>query len=436
MRPYRPHGAALDLFYCRDEEIVLSGPAGTGKSRGCLEKLHFCAENWPGMRGLIVRKTRVSLTEAALVTWEDKVVPVGHKMLDGAQRGQRRSYRYPNGSEIVVGGLDKAGKIMSTEFDMVYVQEAIELFENDWESLTTRLRNGVMPFQQLIADTNPDAPYHWLKQRSDKGLTRMLESRHEDNPTLWDPDAGRWTDEGAIYIARLDRLTGPRLPRLRHGRWVAAEGVVYDGWDRALHLVDRFEIPKEWRRLRVVDFGYTNPFVCQWWAIDPDGRMFLYREVYRTQRLVRDHAREIVRLSEGERIEATVADHDAEDRATLAAEGVETLPAFKLISPGIQGVQTRLKAAGDGKPRLYVLRDSLVERDEELAARPGTPWCTEQEFDGYIWPKGQDGKALKEEPVDLNNHGMDGMRYIVSYVDNLGGGWANDPGLREWLAKR
>ena len=43
----------------------------------------------------------------------------------------RQAYHYPNGSEVVVGGLDKPSKVMSTEYDLVYVQEAIELFEND-----------------------------------------------------------------------------------------------------------------------------------------------------------------------------------------------------------------------------------------------------------------------------------------------------------------
>jgi phage terminase large subunit len=74
-RPYQPFGAALQLLLCRDPEVLISGPAGTGKSRACLEKLHLCAEKYPGMRGLIVRKSRESLTEAALFTFENKVVP-------------------------------------------------------------------------------------------------------------------------------------------------------------------------------------------------------------------------------------------------------------------------------------------------------------------------------------------------------------------------
>lgn len=417
-RPYRPYGAAEQVLYCKAPEVVLSGPAGTGKSRANLEKLHLCAEKYPGMRALILRKTRESLSESALVTFEDKVVPAGHAILTNVQRRFRQSYRYANGSEIIVCGLDKPGKVMSTEFDMAYIQEAIECFEDDWEKVTTRLRNGVMPYQQLLADTNPEGPKHWLKQRCERGQCVMLESRHEDNPTLWSMRSGDWTPAGRSYMSILDALTGARKPRLRYGRWVQAEGAVYDAWDRNVHLV-RMEIPAAWRRFRSVDFGYTNPFVCQWWAMDPDGRLYLYRELYRTKRLVKEHAAEIRTLSEGERIEVTVADHDAEDRATLDAEGIPTLPAYKLISPGIQAVQQRLQKAGDGKPRLFVLDNALVAQDEDLLTAK-KPTSTEQEFDGYVWPKGQDGKAVKEVPVDDCNHGMDAMRYLVAYADNLG----------------
>jgi hypothetical protein len=237
MRPYQPFGAALALMNCRAPEVVIAGPAGTGKSRAVLEKLHICAQNYPGMRGLIVRKTRESLTESALVTFEEKVLPEGSSIALGPQRRLRQAYHYPNGSEIVIGGMDKPSKVMSTEFDFIYPQEAIELSEHDWESLTTRLRNGVMPYQQIVGDTNPDAPTHWLKRRADRGATVFLESRHEDNPVLWDGRRADWTDIGSVYIEKLDALTGARKPRLRFGKWVQAEGVVYEGWDRAIHLI-------------------------------------------------------------------------------------------------------------------------------------------------------------------------------------------------------
>ena len=166
--------------------------------------------------------------------------------------------------------------------------------------------------------------------------------------------------------------------------------------------------------------GYTNPFVCLWLAVDPDGRLFLYRQIYRTQRIVSEHAADIHRLTGAERIEATVADHDAEDRATLANCGIPTIPAYKAVERGIQAVAARLKPAGDGKPRLFVFKGSLAERDETLAEAK-KPTGIDDEWDGYVWPKGQDGKPLKEEPVKENDHALDALRYGVAYLDDLAG---------------
>jgi phage terminase large subunit len=413
-RHYKAHGAAAELWRDRSPEVMLSGPAGTGKSRANLEKLHACLLRWPGARALIVRKTRESLSETALVTFEAKVLPEGSPIKEGAQRRVRQVYSYPNGSTIVVGGMDKATKIMSTEYDLIYAQEAIELTENDWESLTTRLRNGVIPFQQIIGDTNPDAPTHWLKRRADSGAVRMLESRHEDNPALW--TGSDWTDAGRKYIAKLDALTGVRKLRLRHGKWAAAEGMVYSEWDRSVHLIDRFPIPDDWQRVRSIDFGYTNPFVCQWWAVDPDKRVYLYREYYQTQRIVADHAKEIERLSGNERYIMTVADHDAGDRATLRSVGIYTKAAKKAVKTGIEAVQSRLRMQPDGKARLFVMRDCLVHRDADLVEAK-KPIGLAEEIDGYVWATGTDNRAAKEEPVKLNDHAMDAARYAVMAID-------------------
>ncbi len=418
-RLYKPRGAALEAWKSRDPQVVLSGPAGTGKSRAVLEKLYHCALKYPGMRALMVRKTRESMTESTLVTWEEKVLPANSPVAANTQRRMRQSYHFPNGSEIVVGGIDKPGKIMSTEYDMIYVQEAIELTEDDLESLTTRLRNGVMPYQQLIGDTNPDVPHHWLYQRSLSGLTRLLESRHEDNPRLWDAAKGEWTAEGRAYIATLDALTGTRKARLRHGLWVAAEGIVYEEYDPAIHLIDRFEIPRDWLRYWVIDFGYRHPFVWQAWAQDPDGDLYRYREIYMTGRIVRDHAKAIEEATEHDpRPIAVITDHDAEDRATIEdALGVSTDAAYKSVSPGIQAVKVRLRPDERGRPRMYYLRDSLVERDPALV-KAKKPTCTEEEYGSYVWNTAQ-GRTKGEEPMKIGDDGMDCTRYMVCYADDV-----------------
>lgn len=405
------------LWETRDFEAIVSGPAETGKTYGSLLYVDHLLRTYPGAQGVMLRKTYAALGGAAVLTYKRIVATQGAVKTFGGEKPEW--FDYPNGSRLWVIGLDNPGKVLSSERDLIYVNQAEELSLEDWETLTTRCtgRGSVMPFTRLIGDCNPGSPTHWIRQRETEGKLLLLESRHEDNPALFD-ERGQMTEQGRRTLAVLDNLSGVRKDRLRFGRWVQAEGAVYEAWDTAVHLKDALpEGAKDWRRIRSIDFGYTNPFVCQWWAIDPDGRMWLYREIYRTQRTVRDHARDIRRLSEGERIEATVADHDAEDRATLAQEGIPTQPAFKLISPGIQAVQERLKKA-PFRPRFFILRGALVEADETLTAAR-KPISTAQEMEVYIWPKGQDGKAIKEVPVDANNHGMDAARYAVAYVDGL-----------------
>jgi phage terminase large subunit len=429
---YTPRGAAKELFARRDPELLICGPSGTGKSRAGLEKLHTMALLTPEMRGLIVRKTRESLGTSALVTWRKQVakeaINAGIVNFYGGSAEEPAQYRYrDNGSVVAIAGLDKASKVMSTEWDVVFVQEATELTKDDWESLTTRLRNGRTSFQQLIADCNPDAPTHWLKKRCDEGTTVLLESRHEDNPLYFDDD-GNMTPAGIDYIrGKLDKLTGVRYLRLRKGIWAAAEGMIFEDWDPAIHLIDRFEIPEAWPRYWVVDFGFTHSFVLQRWAIDPDGRAYLYAEQHMTRMLVEDHAAETLRLVTDEQGHWTephprsvICDHDAEDRATLERHlGLSTIPAVKGVADGIQAVGARLKRAGDGKPRLFVLRDSLARRDPELVSAGKPTWLAE-EISGYVWAEPRATGTVvsaKERPHKVDDDACDCCRYLCAELD-------------------
>lgn len=416
---YHYRGANARIIASQEPEVMLEGPAGTGKSVAILHKIHKCARKYPGMRALIVRQSRESLTQSTLVSFESNVLSPAwyQRIAAGCQRRVRQSYTYPKGSEIVVGGLDKPSKVMSTEYDIIYVNEARETTEDAYEQLTSRLRNGVMPYQQIIGDTNPDAPSHWIKSRADAGRMQLWPTRHEDNPRYH--DGKDWTVEGRRYLDRLERLTGVRYLRLRKGQWVGVEGQVYDEWDEAVHVVAPFDPPSDWPRYRAIDFGYTNPFVCQWWTTDPDGRAYLYRELYSTGRIVADWAIDIERHSAGERIEWTVADHDREDRETLHAAGLWTIAATKDVQPGIEAVQKRLRKQPDGKPRLYIMKGCTVSRDPRLIEAK-KPASTAEEIGGYIWAPTLANRAPKEEPLKINDHGMDALRYMIAELDGLG----------------
>src|SRR5579859_982849 len=156
---YPPRGAAYDLFSCRDGEVCLDGPAGSGKTLAILQKIHIALLKYPGAKALMLRKTHASLTSSVLDTYEKKVKhPLDRVKFYGGSAKEPPQFRYPNGSRLVVGGMDKPEKVLSTEYDIITFHEAIESTITDIETLTTRLRNGVMPYQQLIMDTNPGPP--------------------------------------------------------------------------------------------------------------------------------------------------------------------------------------------------------------------------------------------------------------------------------------
>lgn len=420
-RPYQAFGAAEQLLYAREMIVGLDGPAGTGKSRGALEKLHILMQRYPGARGLILRKTRASLTESALVTWESKVVPGDHPMFSsGGQRKLRQNYLYPNGSEIIIGGLDKPEKIMSTEFDVIYVQEMTECTEDDIEKALTRLRNGVIPYQQLIFDCNPQMPSHWIKQRAKRDL-RLIPSRHEDNPELWDRAQGCWTARGEQYLAVLDALTGVRKDRLRYGRWVMAEGMVFEAWDPVRHVIDTLPFGvAEFRTVAAsVDWGFTNPGVIEVWGEDGDGRLYLLHEVYQTHKTIDWWVERAKQARDQYGVRTFVCDpSEPAYISQFNAAGLRAVGANNAVAPGIQTVQQRLPVTADGRPRLFVLRTALAERD---AARDEQkcPCGLLEEIEGYVWDTSSNRKR-GEEPVKHDDHSMDALRYACVYFERSG----------------
>lgn len=242
--PLHFRGAARELLRRRDPELLLAGPSGTGKTVACCWKLHLAMAKYPGARALMARKTGTALAASAVVTYREQVLGVDAAGFGvtyfGGSRQRPPAFEYPNGSAIVLGSFDDPEKIKSSEFDLIYLNEATELSPEDWEMASGRLRHGVMPYQQLIADCNPAGPAHWLKRRCDQGRTVMLISVHEDNPRYYDAAAGSWTADGLAYLARLDRLTGVRYRRLRLGEWCAdVEGALW-----ALETVDEHRRPR------------------------------------------------------------------------------------------------------------------------------------------------------------------------------------------------
>lgn len=313
-RPYCPVGPHRELLTCRDPEVIIAGGVGTGKSRTTLEKIHACCEKYTGCRVFIGRQTRESLTNTTLVTYEEWVVPVGHAVLEGARRENRTSYKYANGSEIVLGGFDDPQKLMSSEYDLIYVPECKEIEESSWYKASTRLRNFRMPYQQMLGDTNPDHPQHWILQRVNRGDARLITTKLEDNPRYYDVKTGEWTPEGQAYVERVDKLTGYEYQRLRLGLWVAAEGARFPQLTVERHsfkFADVFPmgIYPGAKIILGLDYGLRAPYCALWTLIDHDGHFWVYREDYQAGLTSDLQAKRVVEMTmNNEKIHTVFAD--------------------------------------------------------------------------------------------------------------------------------
>lgn len=395
---YCPYGGARSLWSTKAREVLYDGPAGTGKTRAAVEKAVLQAMKYPNARILFVRKTRASLTESVLVTLETHVVP-DQPWTRGQKRSHRQAYELPNGSTIVCGGLDNVDRIMSTEYDAIYLFEATEATLDDWEKLLTRLRNGIMPYQQAIADCNPSHPKHWLKARADSGAMKRIMSRHEDNPKVT-----------RDYLDTLARLTGHRRSRLFEGKWVAAEGLIYDMWDEAVFVKPKPEYMVPTRAIIGIDEGYTNPCSKHLYLIDGDGRMHVAREDYRTGQLEADVVATVQTWCQefSDILETIVVDPSAAKLiASLQDKGLPVTAANNSCYDGIKAAQERLTVPDDGKPRCTV-----------------DPSCTSfiDEIGGYAWKENRDG-SHEDKPVKQNDHSMDEWRYVCMYLAEADGAY-------------
>lgn len=497
IREFRPYGAGYDLFWdCRDPEVLLEGPAGCGKTRTLLELVYALCTYYPGIRVLFLRNVKASLAESILPCWEGEVLWPGHPLLHDSQVSMenRRSYTFPfarnvgdgtfhpkdegvsyeGQSHIVLGGLDKSQveKTFSAQYDVICVFEAFEVSLDAWEKLFRANRNWRMPWQMMVADTNPGHANHWLNRRADqdmvvpkelaevvkvrpgqKQMTRLC-AKHKDNPVYWDRKAKTWTDKGAGYMQKLHSLSGARKERLLYGKWVTEEGLVFEDWHRGTHVIHG-HLKREhgthrlyvqgWKEpvvltwfLAGIDWGFhPNPGVVQVWGMDQEDRRFLVAEIYRTQRQLDWWAQKVEELHEEFSFHAILCDGsrpeniDALNQRLGKARGRDTHGLARapersynrdgFWQTGIDHIRFGLKDPMDGFVRLYVLSGCLREGMDKDLEESHRPLCFAQEMDEYRYLKAEDGKPLKEkEDPTCDAHAIDAARYVWTF------GWGRD----------
>jgi hypothetical protein len=71
--------------------------------------------------------------------------------------------------------------------------------------------------------------------------------------------------------------------RLLEGVWDLFEGQVFPELSQRTHGCDPFAVPPEWEKFMAFDWGYSKPCSVGWYAVDLNGVLYRYRELYTCQ---------------------------------------------------------------------------------------------------------------------------------------------------------
>jgi phage terminase large subunit len=431
---YRAYGAATKLIRAEDFEVLIEGPAGTGKTRAVLEKAFMMAELHAGCRIAFLRKERKRLTDTVLVTWERDVLPKNHEARGGPSTEGRHSYNFPNGSQIVLLGLDEPEKTFSGEYDMVCLFEAAEGTLDQWMKLIRCMRSGKMPYQQMIADTNPSHAGHWLNVRAKTDKMVRLKSVLEDNPKYGE-------EMYQQYVRNLySNMSGYVYQRMCRGEWVSAEGMIWENFDLAQHEIegqliknrggswdlyvpgwdDSFELGWFFASM---DFGYKAPGTMLVWGVDLGKRAFCVEEIYRTKQNKdwwADRCNTARRKWDILRFVCDGSEPDTIDmfnrRMGKASDGCWIAEGTKKRAREFEAYASMVREKLDDGS-LYFLKDRLIHKDPWLV-REQMIHSTTQEIPGYVYAEEKDGSRIREEPdPTIPDHGADALIYGMSWLE-------------------
>ena len=383
--------------------LLYSGAFAAAKSRALCWKL-FVRASRKGAVEFLCRKTLVSLKKSTLKTLLEPDGDLPPVLEPGTYTHNKSEgiIRINGGGQIMYFGLDDPNKLGSVNGTGCAIDELVDLTLDDYIMLNGRVRMTVPSLtRQLYGACNPGPPSHWAALRW--GLTpggtllddthRVIESSTFDNHFLM--------EKAPDYVDSLRKMTGVAYERYVLGKWVGSDGLVYDKWDRRVH-VQRLDF--EPRSVGyAVDPGYTDPFAMLEILTDGDGRMHVSREWYERGKT---HDQGINALLGMRRDPSDVVVVDSAEPALIEAmqqRAIHAIPARKgpdSITAGVSKVQARLADPGDGRPRLTV-----------------DPSCTNliAEFETYEWAKNLSG--FKDKPKDENNHALDALRYYAQHID-------------------
>lgn len=349
------------------------GARGGGKSHAVRIDSVRGALKYSGIKILIVRRRYTDL-QGNYVEPLNKLIP----STIAEYNSQLHQYYFINGSTIKLGHFQSyqqaADEYQGQEFDWIFMDEATQFTEAEFRLLGGCLRGVNRIPKKFRLTMNPGGVGHrWVKrlfidrqfitdsenpeENEDPNEYEFIQALVTDNTALMNSEGGKG------YLAMLSHLPENIRKAHRYGDWDALSGNYFPEFQTATHTCKPFPIPKNWVRYRALDYG-LDCLAVGWFAISPDGRVYMYREIKESGLIVSDAADKILEYTGlDEKIMCTYAPDDIwsrqKDTGKTMAEvflqnGVSIVKASRSRVQGWLQVKEYFKNLDDGKPGLIV----------------------------------------------------------------------------------
>lgn len=373
--------------------VVNVGSVRSSKSYSIRQCLISYALQYPGLRIGVCRKVASTLQHSVIKQFLSAVSDFGVYDREAFNKTERYyQFDFSDGntakSDVLFFGLDDADKIKSTEFNVLWLEEATDFTFDDYTFLQTRLsapKPDGWKQNQTILSLNPGDARGWIKTKllPQKDVC-LINSTYKDNPFL--------SEE---YVKSLLSMkdTNPRMYKmLVLGEWGQTEGRIFEKWQ----LYDDSTAPKHFDgEIMGLDFGYNH-------ATALIRAQFKENEVYLSEILYKRHITntELIELMNGAEVsKATeiIADSAEPDRIDdIFVAGYNVHPSDKRA--GVVGMINTVQ-----KYKIFIHKDSKN---------------LQEEFDGYEWKKNLQGEYLdKLEPNKQHDDAIAAVRYAVYEYD-------------------
>lgn len=380
--------AFVPLFQNKSRYQIAWGGAGSGKSHIVARKLLYRMLNESHVKHnfLIIRKVDRTIKKSVWTLMKNIISIWGLTKQFHFNQTDRTMIYKPTGSQFMFSGLDDVEKLKSIEgVTSIWVEEATELLQEDFEQLDLRLRGEFGCIKQIIMTFNPISDQHWIKKIFfDDPIEGVftLKTTYLDNAFI---------DEEYKMVMNNKKKSNPRYYGIYAlGNWGTAEGLIFNNVTQ--RLIKPFEI-EGLNCYQGLDFGYTNDPTAfnQSYVDDVNKKIYIYDGFYQKGMSNALIASEITRM--------------------LAHKHKTTADSSEPKSIDyIKGKGVRMQGALKGADSINTGIDFLLEYEIIVNAHL-VDFMTE--FDNYAWAVDKKTNKATNKPIDDFNHFIDGLRYAV-----------------------